>query len=64
MTNLEAAKRIAEKVRYTESKIAESPADRANFWREQDCTAFSLAIAALKYLHELQEYEASQVPRE
>ncbi len=65
MTNNEAIKRIQEKIRYMTSKIAESPTtDRANFWREQDCAAFELAIAALEYAEQMRLYEESaKVPR-
>jgi len=63
LTNHDAIKRIQEKLRYTESKIAESPDQRANHWREQDCEAFRLSIAALEYAEAMAEYEAAQVPR-
>lgn len=61
MTNQDALKRIAEKLRYTESKIAESTEDRANFYRRLDCDAFALAIAALEYTEAMREYESSQL---
>jgi hypothetical protein len=61
VSNHDAIKRIQEKLRYTESKIAEGTDDRANFYRRLDCDAFATAIAALEYAEQMAEYEASQL---
>ena len=34
----------------------------SSYWLEQDREAIALAISALEYLHNVNEYEASQVP--
>ena len=63
MTNAEAIIRLQAKLRYTQKLIeVELGDERKNFWRQQDIAAFELAVAALEYLHNVQEYEASQVP--
>ena len=62
MNNLEAIKRIQEKLRYTESKIAEGTSEeRVNRYRRLDCDAFALAIAALEYTEAMTQYEISKL---
>jgi len=63
LTPLEAVARLQARSVFLTDKIAKLQAEGRNvYWFEKDVEANDLAISALRYLHEVQEYEASQVP--
>jgi hypothetical protein len=61
MTPQEAICRLQSRDNYVARKITELQAEgHQTFWFEQDRESIALAISALEYLHQVQEYEASQ----
>ncbi len=61
MTPLEAVARLQNRATFLTDKIAQMQADgRSVYWYEKDLEANALAISALEYLHNVQEYETSQ----
>jgi hypothetical protein len=64
LTPHEAIARLENRDRFLAVKIEGLIAEnRPTFWLEQDREAIALAVSALDYLHQVQEYEASQNPR-
>lgn len=61
MTNALAVKRLAQKIEYLKTKLANPSMDeRTLHFATLDITAFELAIEAVRYLDAVQIYEASQ----
>ena len=59
MTPNEAIGRLRNRNIFLEKKIAVRKLEgESTFWFEQDVIAIDTAIAALKYVHEVQSYEA------
>jgi hypothetical protein len=61
ITPLLAIKRLENRDKYLAERIALNlEAGVSSYWLEQDRAALALAISALEYLDQVQEYEASQ----
>jgi len=61
MTPKEAIERLEHRATYVASKIEEAKANgKYTFWLEKDRDAIALAISALDYLDQVQQYEATQ----
>jgi hypothetical protein len=61
VTQLEAIKRIERQRQHLQKRIAERTTEGLPFHHQEwDIEACDLAIAALRYVHEVQEYEQSQ----
>jgi len=62
MTPREAIERLQNRDAFLAEKVSKLQAEgRSVFWFEKDREANALAISALEYLHNVQEYEASQI---
>jgi hypothetical protein len=63
MTEQEAIGRLINRRDYLQGKIAEREAEGGNtFWLAKDVEAMEIALSAVRYVIEMKEYEASQVP--
>lgn len=61
MTNEQAIHRLLNRDRWLEKKVAEAVEQgQQTFWFEQDRESIALAIAAIKYVIAVEEYEQSQ----
>jgi hypothetical protein len=61
MTPREAIERLQKRESFLAEKISKLQAEGRNvYWFEKDAEANTLAISALEYLHQVQDYEASQ----
>ena len=61
ITPQQAIVRLQNRDTYLAERIALNLEKRvSSYWLEQDREAIALAISALKYLHSVQEYEATQ----
>lgn len=64
LTPHEAVARLQARSVFLTDKIAKLTVEgRSTYWFEKDIEANDLAISALNYLHDVQEYDKSQVPR-
>jgi len=61
VTNEQAIHRLLNRDRWLEKKVAEAVEQgQQTFWFEQDRESIALAIAAIKYVIAVEEYEQSQ----